>query len=292
MEGEKVLIPAFTGAELDTKYRNVNDSRSRLNNYTKWISKRWFGVTSRFLDVEEIYLLNSEGNLRKYDGAFDGKVCFEKSQFYVSEEATYNFNDIKLFFLKARVRNILLKNNRGKLPIDENVSLIQQALARIGEDSQLDTARLLTMKERVTLFIEAINQIPEAIDLFVYYQESEDKKILDINDVILQSELLHKLNIRTGLNFTKEELTKFKIKLEVIENNEDEDDNILKVQLNLAYKVDNNIWSGNFSSSEFQIKAKRKNKVSLLFNLHCGQLSMISVESMSIQEKEASFFLN
>lgn len=290
LEGEKVLIPAFTGAELDTKYRNVNDSRSRLNNCTKWISKRWFGVTSRFLDVEEIYLLNSEGNLRKYDGAFDGKVCFEKSQFYVSEEATYNFNDIKLFFLKARVRNILLKNNRGKLPIDENVSLIQQALARIGEDSQLDTARLLTMKERVTLFIEAINQIPEAIDLFVYYQESEDKKILDINDVILQSELLHKLNIKTGLNFTKEELTKFKIKLEVIENNEDEDDNILKVQLNLAYKVDNNTWSANFSSSEFQIKAKRKNKVSLLFNLHCGKLSMISVKWMSIQEKEASFF--
>lgn len=35
LEGEKVLIPAFTGAELDTKYRNVNDSRSRLNNCTK-----------------------------------------------------------------------------------------------------------------------------------------------------------------------------------------------------------------------------------------------------------------
>lgn len=298
LAGEKVLIPAFTEKELDIKYDprvNYQAAQQRTNNCTNWKSKTWFGIkTPRFLDVEEIYLLNTEGSLRKYDGSFFSKVCFQRSDFYVSNEATYNFEDLNFFFLKEKVSKILLENNVARLPMTENVSLIAQATERIGVSSTFGTTKLLTMPGKINLFIEAIKQLPEAIELFVYYQELEDKAILEINDVISQDELLHKLNITTGCNFSKEELVKFKTQLKVIETNKET--GISTVKLNLEYKVNDNKGSRNFISSEFQIKSKFKSKVSLLFNLFSGGFLMFSMNKyatlMSAQDKKkvAIFF--
>lgn len=251
--GEKILIPAFTTAEeLDIKYDpRVNyQAQQRTNNCTNWKSKTWFGIkTPRFLDVEEIYLLNAEGNLRKYDGAFSCKVCFQRSNFYVSNEIAYNFEDLNFFFLKEKVSKILLENNIATLPMTENVSLIAQAAKRIGVSSTFGTTKLLTMRGKINLFIEAIKQLPDALELFVYDQELEDKTILEINDVISQDELLHKLNLEAGCNFSKEELSKFKTQLKVIETNKET--SISTVKLNLEYKVNDNEGSWNFTSSEF-----------------------------------------
>lgn len=287
VEGEKVLIPAFTTEELDTKYSN--DKSQRTNNCIDWKSEtRFHKITSRSLDIEEIYLLNAEGNLRKYDGAFTGNVSFDKSGFYLSAEPTYDFNDVKLLYFKTVVRQILLDSKKGSLLIDEKVSLLQQALVGNGEKLPLKSIKPLTMKERVMFFVEAISQLPDIIDLFVYYQELENDKNLEINDVISQSELLQKLNIKTGFNFTKEELTKFKIKLEVIENNEET--NILQVNLNLAYKIDDNKWNQDLIATEVKIKPKLKNKLSLLSNLFFGNDSMVFMNKfgvlMSTEDKE------
>ncbi|WP_425381371.1 hypothetical protein [Spiroplasma endosymbiont of Polydrusus pterygomalis] len=300
LAGEKVLIPAFTAEELDIKYDprvNYQASQQRTNNCTNWKSKTWFGIkTPRFLDVEEIYLLNAEGSLRKYDGAFSCKVCFQRSNFYVSSGVAYNFEDLNFFFLKEKVSRILLENNIATLPMTENISLIAQASERIGVSSTFGTTKLLTMPGKINLFIEAIKQLPEAIELFVYYQELEDKAILEINDVISQDELLHKLNIETGCNFSKEELAKFKTQLKVIETNNET--GISTVKLNLQYKINDNEGSWNFISSEFQIKSKVKSKVSLLFNLFSGGFSMFSMNKyaslMTAQDREkvAIFFLN
>ncbi len=298
LAGEKVLIPAFTEKELDIKYDprvNYQASQQRTNNCTNWKSKTWFGIkTPRFLDVEEIYLLNTEGSLRKYDGSFFSKVCFQRSDFYVSNEATYNFEDLNFFFLKEKVSKILLENNVARLPMTENVSLIAQASERIGVSSTFGTTKLLTMPGKINLFIEAIKQLPAAIELFVYYQELEDNTILEINDVISQDELLHKLNITTGCIFSKEELAKFKTQLKVIETNKET--GMLTVKLNLEYKVNDNEGSWNFISSEFQIKSKFNNKVSLLFNLFSGGFSMVSMKRYATlmtpqnKEKVAIFF--
>lgn len=70
----------------------------------------------------------------------------------------------------------------------------------------------------------------------------------------------------------------------------------MTVKLNFAYKVDDNKWSRDFISDQFQIKPNFKNKVSLLFNLFSGNVSMlfmhkyITLVSKEDKEKVVSFF--
>lgn len=239
LEGEKVLIPAFTTAELDDKYSYVDDKSQRTNNCIDWKSKTRFGITSRLLDVEEIYLLNAKGHLRKYDGAFDGIVCSQRSNFYVSNEATYNFEDLKLFSLKTKFSNILFKNSRRILPMTENVSLIAQATEKIGVSSTASSTELLTMAEKVKLFIQKINQLYQVINVSAYSQET-NINVDDITSLISRTELLNNLNIKTGSIFTKEELAKFKIKLEDIKIGDQT--NIFHIKLNFMHKIDDNSW--------------------------------------------------